>query len=551
MGTEARLIRVILIEEQKVIRQGLRILLESESDIQIVGSFSSGQDAISKIAELKPDIILISTELSQVNKLDLIKVIQAEFDQAKIVVFCNEVEASDLVQYLELGVKGCLLKNISVGKIRELVRYIDQGYTHIENDIFQTVVPQLSDAVSALKIAHSQGKEASDALESTINFNNNWQLSPLDYGQSFSGNNATYNSYVPLVNDVSLGNSLSLSKAEKSPAKAWWKRGIAKLALAGLGVSAIAIGLFSHSQEGEIVIQDGVVNGKIVSIESPVAGTLQKVNYFAGMNLEAEQLFASIKLAKNSNAEQRISQLEKDIVLKQEQINNATNFLSFLERQLAILPQKSQIAINVPQAPEPSTISIDNTREIAHLEQQIFHQKSTINFLGKELSNLQDQRKKAQAELVENQIIPLKAPISGVVHQINYSEGEFIPAGQEIATLVDCQNLWVEGLVNSRVAAKINLQEDVSVQLEAQENEAKKNLGSGKIKSIENLSQQNTIIYPESFPSTSAVAIKQNNNYKESLSLYRVIINVEFSVPEAMVQDYCQVGSTAIISINK
>lgn len=548
MGSGARLIRVILIEEQKVIREGLRILLESEHDIQIVGSFSSGYDAISKMAELQPDIILISTALSQVNNFDLIKVIQAEFDKAKIVVFCNEVEASDFVQYLELGVKGCLLKNISAGKIRELVRYIDQGYTHIEDDIFQAVVPQLSDAISAWQIVNSQGKEASDDLESTVNFNNNWQLSPFDYGQSFSENNATYPSYVPLFGDVSLGNSFP-SNLEKPPAKAWWKRGITKLTLAGLGVSAIAISLFSYRREAEIVIQDGVVNGKIVSIESPVAGTLQKVNYFAGMNLESEQLFASIELAKNSDADQRINQLDKDIVLKQEQINNATNFLSFLQRELAILPQKSQIAINVPQGPEPSTISIDNTREIAHLEQQIFHQKSTINFLGQELRNLQAQRKKAQAELGDNQIIPLKAPISGVVHQINYSEGEFIPAGQEIATLVDCQNLWVEGLVNSRVAAKINLQEDVSVQLEAQENKAQENLVSGKINFIENLSQENTIIDSESFPSTSAVAIKQNNNYDESL--YRVIINVEFSVPEAMVQDYCQVGSTAIISINK
>ena len=544
MVHESRVIRVILIEEQKVIRQGLRILLESDSDIQIVGSFSSGPDSIAQIAELKPDIVLVSTALSHINSFDLIKVIQQEFDKAKIVVVCNEVAASDFVQYLELGVKGCLLKNISAGKIRELVRYIDQGYTHVEDDIFKAVVPQLSDAVSALKIVDSQEQKPLGTLEPTANFNNNWQLSPFDYGQSFYGNNVTYPSYVSLVGDVSLGNSLPLSNLEKSTPKNWWQRGIAKIALAGLGACAIAIGLIAYRQEAEIVIENGVINGKIVSIESPAAGTLQKVNYFAGMNLEAEQIFASIEIAKNNDAEQRIDQLEKDIALKQEQINSATNFLSFLERQLAILPQKSQIAINLPRTPEPSTIPIDNTREIAHLEQQIFHQKSTINFLGKELSNLQGQRKEAQVELVKDKIIPLQAPISGIVHQINYSEGEFIPAGREIATFVDCQNLWIEGIVNSQVAAKINLQNDVSVQLEAQEN-----LISGKVNFIENLDQQNSITYSESFISTSATARKQNNNYGESL--YRVIIKADSFLPESTVQDYCQVGATAIISISK
>ena len=69
---KSEIIRVILIEEQKVIREGLKILLESESDIKIVGSFDNNQDALSDVEELKPNIVLVSVALSEVDGIEWI-----------------------------------------------------------------------------------------------------------------------------------------------------------------------------------------------------------------------------------------------------------------------------------------------------------------------------------------------------------------------------------------------------------------------------------------------------------------------------------------------
>lgn len=535
---KSEIIRVILIEEQKVIREGLKILLESESDIKIVGSFSNNQDALSKVEELDPNIVLVSVALSEVDGFDVIQALKEKLNQTKIIVFCNEVNASDFVQYLKLGVKGCLLKEVSARKIKEIVRYIDKGYTHIEDNIFKTVLPELSDAISALTIADSQFQDSLKSPESEVLFNEQFPLYSVENRPTSPFSNTIPQLYISDISE----RPLSLGTSEESNNKSWVKKVIFNLGLAGFGLAAIALGIISYRQGTAIVIKDAVVNGEIVSIDSPVEGRLQEIIYLEGVNLEANQVFAFIESVEDNRTTQIINQFEQDIVLKQEQINNAQKFLSFLQRQLQAVPKKSEISLSLPQTEEETTISIDNSREIINLEQQIFNQKSTIDFLGKELSNLQQKLNDAQENSLNSQIISLEAPISGAIYDMNYREGDLIPAGQEIATLIDCQNLWIEAVVEKKVAAKINLQKEVSVQLEDRES-----LISGKVNLIESLSKGEPTTNPKSLALTSTEPI--NNKVQETFS--RVIINVDFPNSGLMLQDFCNVGLTAQISIDK
>ena len=539
----AKIIRVILIEEQKVIREGLKILLESESDIEVVGSFSNNEEALSQIETLQANIVLISLALSEVNGLAVIKTIKQKSPQTKIIVFCNEVNAFDLVQYLELGVKACLFKDIAAGKIKELVRYVDRGYNHIEEKVFQKVLPELSDAVSALEVADSEFQDFLNSPSSEVIFNHKYEWSQFGMGQNYYPQNQTPQFYLPLQNNIFLENSESFSVTEESSSKKNWRQKvIPKLAVVSLGIAAIATGIISYLQGVEIVIEDAVINGKTVAITSSVAGQLQEINYSEGMNLEANQVLAILQPLEDKNLRQIISQLEIDISLKQEQIKNGEKYLASLKNTLKILPQQREVPINLPQSPQVATILLDNAREIANLEQQILNQQLTINLFQKELRNLEDKLQETKANSPKNQIIPLKAPISGAVYQVNYQEGDSIAVGKEIATLIDCQNLWVEAIVDSQVASKINLQKNVSVQLQEQES-----VIAGKINLIENIAEKNTINNPESLNLTSTVI---DNNIVDKTSFSRVIIDVDFSSSELLLQDYCNLGLTATISIS-
>ena len=538
---QSHIIHVVLIEEQKVIREGLKILLESESDIKIVGSFSSSQEALAQIEELKPNIVLVSFALSEVDGLKILQEIQQKSPQVKIVVFCNEVNAANLVQYLELGVKACLLKDIAAGKIKELVRYVDRGYNHIEEKIFQQVLPELSDAVSALQTADSKFQDLLNSPSPETLFNHNYQLSSLGYGQNFHPYNNTQ-FYLPLVNGITPDLETSFASSEESTNKNWRQKIISKLALACLGLGAIITGIISHLQVAEIVIKDAVINGKTVAITSPVTGKIQEIKYMEGTNLEANQIFATLKPIEDKNLTEIISQLEMDISLKQEQIKNAERYLASLKNTLKILPRKSEIPINLPQSPQVATILLDNAREIANLEQQILNQQLNINLLSKELNNLENKLKEVKADSPSNQIIPLKTPVAGVISQINYREGNSIPVGQEIATFTDCQDLWVEAIVDAQVAAKINLQKNVSVQLLDREY-----IMLGKIKLLETLGQENTITNSEALNLTSTII---DNGFTAQASSSRLIIDVDFSSSELLQKDYCDLGLTATVSIN-
>ena len=557
MTYQAQIIQVILIEEQKVIREGLRILLESESDIKIVGSFNNSDHAFAQIEELKPTIVLISLPLSEANGINIVKTIQQKSPQTKIIVFYNEISAADLVEYLELGVKACLLKDIAAGKIKELVRYVARGYNHIEDKIFQKVLPELSDAVTALKIADSTFQDFLDSPSSEVLLNNNYQSSSLDYSYNFYPQNNTH-FYLPLVNDVTLEQEISSIASEKDPHNNWRQGLISKLALACLGMGAIAIGIISSLQEAEIVIKDAVINGKTIAVTSPIEGTIQEINYLEGTNLEANQVFAALKPLEDKNLNQEILQLEMDISLKQEKINHGEKYLASLKNTLEILPRKSEIPINLPQSPEVATIFLDNAREIANLEQQILNQQLNISLLNKELSHLEDKLKQKKTESLNQPIIPLKAPISGAIQAINYSEGELISVGEEIATFIDCQDLWLEAIVDSKVATQINLQKNVSVQLRNQEY-----VIAGNINLIESLNELNKTnksqllsLTERGAGETSAPSIevltstKTNNNINDSKSFSRLIIDLDFSSSELLLQDYCNVGTLATVSIN-
>ena len=105
------MVRILLVDEQKVIREGLRVLLESESDLEIVAAVGNGYAAITKIDETNPDILFISMRLSEIEGLDVLAIIRKKYPQVKIVVFSDGTNEQHLIQSLEMGIKGYLLKD--------------------------------------------------------------------------------------------------------------------------------------------------------------------------------------------------------------------------------------------------------------------------------------------------------------------------------------------------------------------------------------------------------------------------------------------------------
>ena len=103
-------IRILLVDDHPIFRAGLRALLESQADVQVVGEAGDGAEAIARARELRPDIILLDISMPDVDGLEALRRMQAENVPGKALVLTMHAENEYLLQVLESGGYGYVLK---------------------------------------------------------------------------------------------------------------------------------------------------------------------------------------------------------------------------------------------------------------------------------------------------------------------------------------------------------------------------------------------------------------------------------------------------------
>jgi len=507
------MIRILLINEQKVVTEGLKLLLEAEPDLEVVGSVNNGNAALSTIEYTNLDIVIVNKRLTEINEFDLVKKIRQQYPKIKMIILSNEVDEYHFVRSLELGVEGYIYETSPTDKIKDAIRSICNGNKYLDDAAISTIVlPKISKSFSDPKPQKLEQKKYLALQEAQTIFDNRFLFKPFPENQDLSK--------VPPNNDFTQDNYLELPESVEKSQSIWEKRINFWLILAGLGLTATILGFFSmkYSREATIVLDNAVINGEKIAITSPTEGTLQEVNYEKGIEIKANEILAKVEKLKDVDTEELIEQLEADINIKQQQIKNTNKFISVIENDLKLLQTEESSTLIGSNETKNLLEPDDNSREIANLEQQIINQKVSASLLKKELSNLQKTLTRTKSQFLNNQVFNVKAPRSGKIHDLNSTIGEFVTPNQQIATLVDCQNLWIEAIAEAEVVAKINLQKKVTVQLSDQEN-----FIPGKITLIESLEN----------------------------SLSRIVVDVDFAGLESTSQDYCDLGLSAQISIDK
>lgn len=136
------MIRVLLVDDQTIIRQGLANLLESQPDFQVVGGAANGQEAIDQVAALygtpkQPDVILMDVRMPVVDGVAATKQICADFPEVKILVLTTFDDTDYVQQAMRWGAKGYLLKQTPIQELVIAIRAVDQGYTHMGPGLFE------------------------------------------------------------------------------------------------------------------------------------------------------------------------------------------------------------------------------------------------------------------------------------------------------------------------------------------------------------------------------------------------------------------------------
>jgi two-component system, NarL family, nitrate/nitrite response regulator NarL len=133
-------IRVLLADDHVVFRQGLRRLLETERDFLVVGEASTGDEAVTLVSQLRPDMLLLDLSMPGVSGLDTLATLAASEVPVKAVVLTAEIGREQVVRALQLGARGVLLKSSCADLIFKGLRTIMAGQHWVDRQTVTDLV---------------------------------------------------------------------------------------------------------------------------------------------------------------------------------------------------------------------------------------------------------------------------------------------------------------------------------------------------------------------------------------------------------------------------
>ncbi|RPI34393.1 MAG: DNA-binding response regulator [Chloroflexota bacterium] len=135
--------RVLLVDNQVMFREGLKILLDSETDIEVVGEAGTTRDAVDLARTLEPDLVLMDVNLPDAPGFNAVKTLQMQQPEINIVILTNKDQDDLLLEAILLGAKGFILKNLSIAKLVASIRGLERGEMALSRLLISRVLKKL------------------------------------------------------------------------------------------------------------------------------------------------------------------------------------------------------------------------------------------------------------------------------------------------------------------------------------------------------------------------------------------------------------------------
>ncbi|MGO4494247.1 response regulator, partial [Arthrobacter sp. 2YAF22_2] len=125
--SESGPIRILLVDDQPLLRMGFRLILEGEDDLCVVGEASEGAEAVRRVAELRPDVVLMDVQMPVLDGIEATRAISSSGSAARIIILTT----FDLDEYafagLQAGASAFLLKDVAPAELVSAVRVVARG----------------------------------------------------------------------------------------------------------------------------------------------------------------------------------------------------------------------------------------------------------------------------------------------------------------------------------------------------------------------------------------------------------------------------------------
>ncbi len=120
-------IRILVIDDHSVVRKGIRMLLEDEADIQIVGEAADGTEAIDLLPTIQPDVLLLDITMPKLSGIETLKIVSKQYPGIKTLMFSMHNNPDYILNSVQNGAAGYLLKDTDQKEILQAVRTVVNG----------------------------------------------------------------------------------------------------------------------------------------------------------------------------------------------------------------------------------------------------------------------------------------------------------------------------------------------------------------------------------------------------------------------------------------
>ena len=300
-------IRVIIVDDQKMIREGLKALIKTESDIEIVGVAENGEHAVNQVESLTPDVVLMDMEMPGMDGMEATKLICQKFPQVKILVLSTFDTQEYVARSLNSGAMGYLLKGTPAQELTDAIRSVHRGYAQIGPGIYRNLSVPQSEESAKLPVMSAMGVQTQESKT------------------------AEEKSYPPgeLVHTKSAGkdaaalakrntSSLNTRKFEQNvilrPSPKWSRLTMGCI----MGVTAFTLIWSRFAKIEQVIPAQGIIqpSGKLQEIQVPTNGVVESVKVKEGQRVEKGDVLMVLDSTTSQAQVDSLSQVRKS--LKQE-----------------------------------------------------------------------------------------------------------------------------------------------------------------------------------------------------------------------------------------
>jgi RNA polymerase sigma factor (sigma-70 family) len=159
------MIRLLLVDDQSLICQGLKAMLSLEPDLEVVGIAENGETALAQVAALQPDVVLMDVRMPVMDGRQATRLIRERHPQVNVLVLSTFDDDGYIADSIRAGAKGYLLKDMPSDELAQAIRLVHRGYTQLAPGLLDKLMePQASSSKAEAPDPHLDVKQSSETF---------------------------------------------------------------------------------------------------------------------------------------------------------------------------------------------------------------------------------------------------------------------------------------------------------------------------------------------------------------------------------------------------